>query len=220
MRLLHQFQLELPSCWIRFQEQMVQEIMESTLQLVQSSIRNNTASSGAFSALHCMSLVDTKCSWFEKWALSNFGRCQIIISMTKIDLVSELFNCFLKYTTSIISSESNFHTKFEYQNASGHLNVSDEVLVMDVDMNDDEEYAGKKIHRDDLEYSYFLHVLYLTTRLSSCADMQKKFPLTLDFISPHISGSLLEKTILSSTGKEMHNYLSFHIKENHLIRNR
>ncbi|KAJ3109647.1 hypothetical protein HDU97_003123 [Phlyctochytrium planicorne] len=184
-RLLHQFQMELPSCWLRFSEQVFKDVMNSTFRL----FRGQKRASGSLSPLYCMSLIDTNALWFEKWMISSIGRAEAIASMVGADFISELTDHFFTYINTL-SSESN---------ASKAARPTDEVVVMDVDANDEDADLSKIVAREDLDYIHFLHVLVIMTRLPLFLAGRECFPLKINPNSLYIYQHSLKKWSFGST---------------------
>ncbi|KAJ3208291.1 hypothetical protein HDU67_006913 [Dinochytrium kinnereticum] len=163
-RLLHQFQMELPSCWLRFPEAMFKDVMRSTFRL----LRPETQTSGCLTSLYCMSLIDTHALWFEKWMISSIGRAEAVESMIKANFITDLVYHFLSFI-STMSRESG---------TTNQNRPSDEVVVMDVDANDEEDGdLAKNIVKKDLEYIHFLHVLVILSRLLLFSAGRECFPI-------------------------------------------
>ncbi|KAI8835329.1 broad-minded protein-domain-containing protein [Chytridium lagenaria] len=165
-RLLHQFQMELPSCWLRFPDSMFKDVMDSTFKL----LRPDNVNMSCLTSLYCMSLTDTNALWFEKWMISSIGRVEAVPSMVKVDFVSNLAYHFFSYISMISSADG----------APKQARPSDEVVVMDVDVNDEEGDSAKNIAKHDLDYIHFLHILVILTRLLLFSDGRKCFPIRID----------------------------------------
>ncbi|KAJ3327645.1 hypothetical protein HDU76_011390 [Blyttiomyces sp. JEL0837] len=149
-----------PRVDINLKKQMFTDVMDSTFKLLKPTKR----SAGNMTALHCLSIIDTRALWFEKWMLSHFGRAQSVQSILKAELTSELSNRFMLYVSSLT---------FPTTGAS-----RDEVVVMDVEANEDEN--DRKILKNDLDYAHFLHVLIILSKLSLCSAGRKSFPIAID----------------------------------------
>ncbi|KAJ3197649.1 hypothetical protein HK101_002077 [Irineochytrium annulatum] len=169
-RLLQQFQMEMPSCWFRFPEQILNEVMNATFRLLRPSKHGG----GSLTSLHYMAMVDTNALWFEKWMMSNFGRSHAVPSMLKYNLISALVGEFLYYacTLPVVKGQPPI------------VRPSDEVVVMDVDANDEETDSTKTIYPADLEYIHFLHMLVMLTRLSLFAAGRQCFPVRVTHLLP------------------------------------
>ena len=78
-RLLNQFQQELPLCWVRYPEKLVEEILESTVSLLSIIPQSVSTSFGQsiISPFHFLSLLDPLAFWFCKWIHGNYSRAEL-----------------------------------------------------------------------------------------------------------------------------------------------
>lgn len=79
IRLLNEYQQQVPSIWIRYPETFLEAIVESTLSIIvlhPKSVTNVTKQ--LLTPLHFISLVDTKANWIRKWLHGNYSRCVVI----------------------------------------------------------------------------------------------------------------------------------------------
>eukprot|EP00795_Rhopilema_esculentum_P012331 gene12331-2980_t len=88
LRLLNQFQHELPLFWIRYPEKFVEEILFSTVNLmsvIPQPVSSNF-SEAVLSPYHFLSLIDPSAFWFCKWMHGNYSRAELIkhLSSNKI----------------------------------------------------------------------------------------------------------------------------------------
>ena len=79
-RLLNQFQHDLPLAWIRYPEKLVEEILQSTINLlsvvpqpVNSSMMDSVLTPFAY-----LSLIDPSAFWFCKWMHGNYSRAELL----------------------------------------------------------------------------------------------------------------------------------------------
>ncbi|KAI9340897.1 broad-minded protein-domain-containing protein [Obelidium mucronatum] len=181
-RLLLQFQLELPSCWLRFPDQMFCNCLNATYRL----LRKPKRAPSSIGALHIISVLDPIAGWFEKWTLSCVGRAQSVASIGKADLAVDLVTSFLTYLSTIPLESGE---KFPMSSNVGKLGGNDEVLVMDVEANEDAdkgesddsaEDADRFISSWDLEYMHFCQVLVVLGKLIRGRAGRLCFPVTLD----------------------------------------
>ncbi|KAJ3064633.1 hypothetical protein HDU98_011976, partial [Podochytrium sp. JEL0797] len=198
-RLVLQFQLELPSCWLRFPDQMFCNCLNAAYRL----LRKPQFSIGA---LHVMSVLDVQAGWFEKWTLSCVGRAQSVASIMKADLARDLVSSFVSYLAFVPLGGECFPTS-----ANGG---SDEVVVMDVEMSEEVEKDedggsdGGMIAWWDLEYTHFVQVMVMLGKLvRGKAGRMSCFPVVVD-----ISGmKWKEKEMLGVLG-ELSDKLTFTVE--------
>ncbi|KAJ3043748.1 hypothetical protein HDV00_004154 [Rhizophlyctis rosea] len=170
-RLLNQFQSEITSCWYRFPEQMHKDIMDQTFHLLRTSRRtNNTITSATHSLgpnitpLHYLGIVDPRAQWFEKWMLSKFGRSQVVASMIKRDLLSDLATSLVTHSSALLMLSASM------------VKGRDEVVVMDVDASEDSD-VSRTIGSGDLDYVCLLHSLVMVGKLSLYSAGREVFPV-------------------------------------------
>ncbi|KAI8922174.1 broad-minded protein-domain-containing protein [Powellomyces hirtus] len=183
-RLLNQFQKEMTSCWIRFPEQLVKDIMLATFKFLnmsssvpgwnhrmKSSILTGTApgNSSHITPLHYLSIVDIGATWFEKWMISQFGRSHITSALIEAGMLGDLAARFVAHAAHLLRVSSSISK------------TCDEVLVLDVEVSEDpdELVARRKIGMEDLEYVHFLHVLVMIGKLSVFDVGRRCFPIDL-----------------------------------------
>ncbi|KAJ3020760.1 UNVERIFIED_CONTAM: hypothetical protein HDU68_009986, partial [Siphonaria sp. JEL0065] len=181
-RLLLQFQHELPSCWLRFPDQMFCNCLNAAYRL----LRKPKRSPSSIGALHVISILDPTAGWFEKWTLSCVGRAQSVASIGKADLAVDLISSFLLYLNLIpLEGGEKFPTNASL-NSSG---LTDEVVVMDVEANDEAEKgdlddSGNRnegfISSWDLEYMHFCQVMVVLGKLVRGKAGRLCFPVVVD----------------------------------------
>ncbi|KAJ6655237.1 hypothetical protein lerEdw1_005581 [Lerista edwardsae] len=79
IRLLNEYQREVPSFWIRHPEKYMEEIMESTLSLL--SVKrdsNHTVSQKCLDPIYFLALVDLRAVWFKKWMHAYYSRTVVL----------------------------------------------------------------------------------------------------------------------------------------------
>ncbi|KAJ3254298.1 hypothetical protein HK103_007268 [Boothiomyces macroporosus] len=191
-----QFMAHLPSFWFRFPENVFNNVMNSTVQLLKTASNHNQ-----ITALHFLAIVDPQCMWYEKWMMSDLGRKQITISMDRGNLISFLVNHFIQYS-SILNSK-NTNTGLE---VSGN-----DLLVEDVDQNEDGDTTNL-VTPADIEYLHFLHVTMMISRLLMCSYGRNCFPVKIDATkSPN---STLQDTLEESESISVAGFL--HILVRHI----
>ncbi|KAJ3019597.1 hypothetical protein HKX48_001962 [Thoreauomyces humboldtii] len=183
-RLLNQFQKEMTSCWIRFPEQLLKDVMLATFKFLnmsssvpgwnhrmKSSILTGTApgNSSPITPLHYLSIVDIGASWFEKWMISQFGRAHITAALNEAGMLGDLAARFVAHAAHLLRVSSSMSK------------TCNEVLVLDVEVSEDPEelVARRKVGMEDLEYVHFLHVLMMLGKLSIFNVGRRCFPIDL-----------------------------------------
>ncbi|KAH0507839.1 Protein broad-minded [Microtus ochrogaster] len=72
VRLLNEYQKEVPSFWIRHPEKYMEEIVESTLSLLSvKHDQSHLVSQKILDPIYFFALVDTKAVWFKKWMITT-----------------------------------------------------------------------------------------------------------------------------------------------------
>ncbi|KAI8923764.1 broad-minded protein-domain-containing protein [Entophlyctis helioformis] len=160
-RLLHQFMMEIPSLWFRFPEQVFKDVMTLSFRLIRSPRKHV----GTLTPLHYLAIIDPRSTWFEKWMMSNLGRAHVVAAMQRNETIVDLANAFVHFAIGLCGVEGG----------AAH----DELLVEDVDVNDDGD-VGSFIHRGDLEYTHFLHVVVMIARVSLSAAGRRYFPVRIE----------------------------------------
>ncbi|KAJ3221740.1 hypothetical protein HDU81_010379 [Chytriomyces hyalinus] len=190
-RLLLQFQLELPSCWLRFPDQLFCNTINASFRLLKQpkGLFHPISGSSHVTALQMMGFVDPTAQWFEKWTLSSIGRAQSVVAILKADLATEFASFFVMRLNNIPFNGENYPVSLQAQSCRFDLTNTD-VLVMDVDAGDEgekdigEEQLGSKrgqIPAWDIEYIQFLHVAILLSKLvRSDTGRNQIFPLSVD----------------------------------------
>ncbi|XP_038070180.1 protein broad-minded-like [Patiria miniata] len=79
-RLMNEFNLEIPTYWVRFPDRFLDDVTESTMNLLVTEPQGLRSSSAQplITPLHCMAIVDPRASWFRKWMHGNYGRTSVI----------------------------------------------------------------------------------------------------------------------------------------------
>jgi hypothetical protein len=118
--------------------------------------------------------------------LSQFGRSQIVNAMANAGFGEYLVAQFILYVgklpvfmTGPYSNQSGDKNRTSNNWNSKKQRPTDEVVVMDVDVNDDyeDQSQSKVISRDDVDYTHFLHVLMMLGRLSLYSSGRELFPV-------------------------------------------
>jgi hypothetical protein len=122
-RLLNQFQLDIPTCWVRFSEQLQQQVVESTCELLKHRDQEQLC------AMECLAAVDSNALWFKKWMISFQGRSTSVEAIEKGGLTKQLVYTFLKFYSKLRESGD--------EDTRPLVEVGDKVLDFD-----DLEYLG------------------------------------------------------------------------------
>uniref|UniRef100_A0A674HWI7 Protein broad-minded n=1 Tax=Terrapene triunguis TaxID=2587831 RepID=A0A674HWI7_9SAUR len=159
VRLLNEYQREVPSFWIRHPEKYMEEIVESTLLLLSvKHEQRHLVSPKLLDPVYFLALLDIKAVWFKKWMHANYSRTVVLRLLEKKYKSLNLFPfCSLWF-------EQLF------------------VPVLHCGNNQKTFYSGQ-----ELQYIYFVHSLCLLGRLLIYKQGRNLFPVQLenrkDFIS-------------------------------------
>ncbi|XP_048348015.1 protein broad-minded isoform X2 [Sphaerodactylus townsendi] len=164
MRLLNEYQREVPSFWIRQPEKYMEEIMESTLSLLSvKSEPSHTASLKSLDPVYFLALVDLKAVWFKKWMHAYYSRAVVLKLLEKkykslIAASIEQCVCYLEACESVVHRTCRCHSFSELHTRNKQKNF----------------YTGK-----ELQYIHFVHSLSLLGRLLIYKQGRKLFPIQL-----------------------------------------
>lgn len=162
IRLLNEYQREVPSFWIRHPEKYMEEIMESTLSLL-SVKRESNISPKCLDPVYFLALVDLRAVWFKKWMHAYYSRTVILRLLEK------------KYKSLIIASVEQCAFFFEAYESSVDVPCKFSSLSKSHNSNKQKNfYSGK-----ELQYIYFVHSLSLLGRLLIYKQGRKLFPIQL-----------------------------------------
>ncbi|KAM9000898.1 protein broad-minded isoform X4 [Sarcophilus harrisii] len=169
VRLLNEYQKEVPSFWIRHPEKYMEEIVESTLSLL--SIKHDQSllvSQKILDPIYFLALLDVKAVWFKKWMHAYYSRTVVLQLLEK------------KYKSLITTSVQQCVQYFE----SCENMKSDENLLRTKHCGNKQKtfYSGQ-----ELQYIYFVHSLCLLGRLLIYAQGRKLFPVKMKNINDSVS---------------------------------
>nr|DBA26619.1 TPA: hypothetical protein GDO54_010859 [Pyxicephalus adspersus] len=160
IRLLNDYQKEVPSFWIRHPEKYMEEIVESTLSLL--TVTQDSSSQMLLDPVFYLSLIDPKAVWFKKWMHSHYSRTVVLRLLEKKYkslIIAAIEQCFYYYESSQSGVDENTKT------ASS------------------QPYPGSKqktfYSRKELHYLYFVHSLSLLGRLLIYKHGRNLFPVKL-----------------------------------------
>lgn len=162
VRLLNEYQKEVPSFWIRHPEKYMEEIVESTLSLL--SVRHDQShlvSQKILDPIYFFALVDTKAVWFKKWMHAYYSRTAVLRLLEK------------KYKSLITTAVQQCVQYLELCEAM----KADDILRHSKHCGNKQKnfyYSGQ-----ELQYIYFIHSLCLLGRLLIYKQGRKLFPIKL-----------------------------------------
>nr|XP_039247521.1 protein broad-minded-like [Styela clava] len=166
IRLLNEFQQQVPSIWVRYPENFLEAIVESTLSII--VLHPKPVRGGAkelISPLHFFSLVDTKANWLKKWLHGNYSRYVVIKQM------QQDFRVFLQDAVEhCISFCDKCRIK---QSNSGMTNLMKKMKQHKIA----EEKRRTKYSPAELEHLTFIHSLCVLGRLLLYSQGRDLFPV-------------------------------------------
>ncbi|CAM4533720.1 unnamed protein product [Lepidochelys olivacea] len=172
VRLLNEYQREVPSFWIRHPEKYMEEIVESTLLLLSvKREQRHLVSPKLLDPVYFLALLDIKAVWFKKWMHANYSRTVVLRLLEK------------KYKSLITASVQQCVYYFESCESAVDATSKVNVLPQQYSSNNQKTfYSGQ-----ELQYIYFVHSLCLLGRLLIYKQGRNLFPVQLenrkDFIS-------------------------------------
>ena len=137
-RLLNQFQHDLPLGWIRYPEKLVEEILQSTTNLlaVIPQPASSTLIDSVLTPYNFLSLMDPSAFWFCKWMHGNYSRAELLkhLSGNNKIILKEACRCCLDFLLHVKTKcSSGIDDEFSTENRSenGSLYYSkDEILCL------------------------------------------------------------------------------------------
>ncbi|XP_062953804.1 protein broad-minded isoform X2 [Cynocephalus volans] len=162
VRLLSEYQKEVPSFWIRHPEKYMEEIVESTLSLL--SVKHDQShhvSQKILDPIYFFALVDTKAVWFKKWTHAYYSRTAVLRLLEKkykALITTAVQQCvqYFELCETMKADEISGHSK-HYRNRQKTF-----------------YYSGQ-----ELQYIYFIHSVCLVGRLLIYTQGRKLFPIKL-----------------------------------------
>ncbi|XP_014636680.1 PREDICTED: protein broad-minded [Ceratotherium simum simum] len=162
VRLLNDYQKEVPSFWIRHPEKYMEEIVESTLSLLSAKHdQSHLVLQKILDPIFFLALVDTKAVWFKKWMHAYYSRTAVLRLLEK------------KYKSLITAAVQQCVQYFELCETM----KADEILGHSKPCGNKQKtfyYSGQ-----ELQYIYFIHSLCLLGRLLIYTQGRKLFPIKL-----------------------------------------
>ncbi|KAM9317399.1 protein broad-minded [Gastrophryne carolinensis] len=161
IRLLNDYQKEVPSFWIRHPEKYMEEIVESTLSLL--TVTQDSSSQMLLDPVFYLSMIDPKAVWFKKWMHAHYSRTVVLRLLEKKYkslIIAAIEQCFYYYESSQYGVDENTKTAASSQMYPG---TKQKTL-----------YSRKELH-----YLYFVHSLSLLGRLLVYKHGRSLFPIKL-----------------------------------------
>ena len=69
--MMNDFQQRCPTYWIRYPDKFLDEVLESTLNLLAVHYSTAVGAPAQMTPIHYLALVDPKATWFIKWMVSS-----------------------------------------------------------------------------------------------------------------------------------------------------
>ncbi|KAK7072440.1 hypothetical protein SK128_027436 [Halocaridina rubra] len=85
LKVLTEFQQELPLLWVRYPERYIDDMIEATFNLL--SINLGKRDNKIMSPLDLLALVDHQALWFKRWVHGQWGRSKVFLTMRSNSLV-------------------------------------------------------------------------------------------------------------------------------------
>ncbi|XP_048841118.1 protein broad-minded [Brienomyrus brachyistius] len=165
MRLLNDFQQEVPAFWIRHPEKYMEEIIESTLSLLAVQFEYSSGPQRTERFLepgHLIALLDIRATWFKKWMHGYYSRTVVLRLLER------------KYR-SLIGGAVQQCVHFQESRADIGGQVADMARVMgqqQIGAAQRTLYTAR-----ELEYAHFAHSLSVLGRLLMYAQGRRLFPI-------------------------------------------
>uniref|UniRef100_S4RUF3 Protein broad-minded n=1 Tax=Petromyzon marinus TaxID=7757 RepID=S4RUF3_PETMA len=167
IRLLNDFQKEVPSFWIRSPEKLMEEIVESTLSFLACSSDRPQREDTTHNIVHpicLLSLLDPKAAWFKLWMHGYYSRT-VVLRLLETKYISLIKDAVQQcYSYSYI-----FHTF-----AANKIAQIDKLCSVRTESGRRTTYT-----RAELLYLHFVHSLCMLGRLLMYAHGRKLFPLII-----------------------------------------
>ncbi|CAL8318203.1 unnamed protein product [Merluccius merluccius] len=166
MRLINDFQKEMPSFWIRHPEKYMEEVIESTFSLLSVHPDLGSAPPGIQNALqpvYLLALLDVKATWFNKWMHSYYSRAVIFRLLER------------KYKTLVVAAVQQclqHNTDCEH----GTHNTTDACCSIE-QQNSSSQWTVYT--RRELEYAFFVHSLCILGKVLIYTNGRKLFPIKI-----------------------------------------
>eukprot|EP01135_Chromosphaera_perkinsii_P002306 Nk52_evm92s221 gene=Nk52_evmTU92s221 len=199
-KVFNKFQKALPSCWLRYPEKLLLEVIEATFKLFSSSA--NTV--GSLSSLHFVSLVDPNADWFAKWMHGNFGRMYVlnVIGQEGTGWITDIcwttlnFSCLHRTMSQNGSSKSSTH---QVRSANTSLRNSSDTRRSKT--SGTQERKRKLIYsQNQIDYIRFVHCINVCGNLLRYSRGRALFPVKFSYIPSLLKHYGGHKDDVSSNG--------------------
>ncbi|XP_074846761.1 protein broad-minded isoform X4 [Carettochelys insculpta] len=165
VRLLNEYQREVPSFWIRHPEKYMEEIVETTLMLLSVNCEQRyRVSPKLLDPVYFFALLDIKAVWFQKWMHANYSRTVVLRLLEN------------KYKSLITASVQQ--CVYYFESCESAVGTTSRVNVLSQQYSSNKQktfYTGQ-----ELEYIYFVHSLCLLGRLLIYKQGRNLFPVQLE----------------------------------------
>ncbi|KAM9798244.1 protein broad-minded, partial [Neosynchiropus ocellatus] len=164
IRLLNDFQKEVPTFWIRHPEMYMEEIIESTFSLLTLRHDHGSSSPGkekVVQPIHLLALLDVKATWFRKWMHGFYSRTVVLRLLErkyKSLIAASLHQCIHFLESGGTAATHATDPLSEKQQASGSAQRS--------------VYSAA-----ELEYVLFVHSLCVLGKLLLYRNGRRLFPI-------------------------------------------
>ncbi|GFO20670.1 protein broad-minded [Plakobranchus ocellatus] len=162
-RLMVEFQQEAPNYWVRYPLVYLEEVVESSLNLLALQVAPQFPNT-KLCPLHFVAVLDPKAQWFIKWMHGNYSRSELLEHLKKYRVIVETA---LRYCLDFSASrKSPYDGMSEISEALSKVSLAD---------------SGKRLFYSgpELEYSLFIHSLSFLGRLLCFEKGRSFFPIRL-----------------------------------------
>ncbi|XP_071503621.1 protein broad-minded-like [Diadema antillarum] len=159
-RLMNEFQLEVPKYWIRFPDKFIQDLTESTLNLL---VQKPHPQAECLTPMCFMALLDPKALWFKKWMNAHYSRTVIIshLEATNTLLADSVAQCL-----DFVDSRSAWLDSMD--------DLSDRFNMSRLDTSHRTKYTQK-----ELQFLVFIKALSILSRLLVYCRGRQLFPISV-----------------------------------------
>ncbi|CAL1530647.1 unnamed protein product [Lymnaea stagnalis] len=159
-RLMVEFQQEAPNYWVRYPLTYMEEVVQSSLNLI--SLMTPQAQSSKLTPLHFIAVLDPKAQWFIKWMHGNYCRRELLKHLKQYKVIVEI-------AVKQCMDFSNSHKTTQ----DGLSQVVDEMSKASIS-DKRTSYTGP-----ELEYILFMHSLSFLGSLLFYEKGRSFFPIKL-----------------------------------------
>lgn len=162
-RLMVEFQQEAPNYWVRYPLSYLEDVVESSLNLLALQTSPQFPST-KLCPLHFVAVLDPKAQWFIKWMHGNYSRNELLEHLKKFRIIVESA---LRYCLDFSAARKSLNDGMkEISEAMSKVNLADN---------------GKRLYFSgpELEYALFVHSLSFLGRLLCFEKGRSFFPMRL-----------------------------------------